>query len=189
MKNYYVLAKSQFVGSNIKDTELRARLKQYNIDARRLSRFTQLALLGALPLKAYIQPNTGIYLGASFNSPSKFNKMFYQLMDNHIPSPLDFMANLNNAATFHLSQQFNSLGNSLFIAVNQQSCLQPFQLAYLDLNSQRTTTALVGWAYESPILSNLEGSYWWLLTSSTEKHQEVLTTTQLADYFKYFCKN
>ena len=83
------------LGNQKDDKSLRQELKTYGVDARRLSRFTQLALLGALPLKAYLAEKSGIYLGSPFNSPSKFNKMFHQLTAQNLPSPLDFMALLD----------------------------------------------------------------------------------------------
>ena len=46
------------------------------LDARRLSRFTQLALLGAIPLKPYIDENTGIYLGSLLTHQASLIKCF-----------------------------------------------------------------------------------------------------------------
>ena len=76
---FYIKQTNQFIANGVDDKTLRMRLKEQGLDARRLSRFTQLALLGAIPLKPYIDEKTGIYLGSLFNSPSKFNKMFHQL--------------------------------------------------------------------------------------------------------------
>ena len=101
---YYIQQIHHFSGNHKDDKSLRQELKTYGVDARRLSRFTQLALLGALPLKAYLAEKSGIYLGSPFNSPSKFDKMFHQLTAQNLPSPLDFMANINNAASFQLAQ-------------------------------------------------------------------------------------
>ena len=50
---YYIQQIHHFSGNHKDDKSLRQELKTYGVDARRLSRFTQLALLGALPLKAY----------------------------------------------------------------------------------------------------------------------------------------
>ncbi|MDO5054164.1 MAG: hypothetical protein Q4D86_02480 [Pasteurella oralis] len=58
---------------------------------------------GALPLKTKVQSDTPLSLASNFSSLSKFNKMFLSLTLQHT-SPLDFMANLNNAATFQLTQ-------------------------------------------------------------------------------------
>lgn len=155
-----IIAKNQFLCEELDDKTLRQQLKAYGLDARRLSRFTMLALLGALPLKSQIAPNTPIYLGSSFSSPSKFNKMFQQLNQHDLPSPLDFMANLNNAATFQLAQALETTGTTLFVAVDEQNVEQPLKLAQLDLATHSAQTALVGWAYESPNSKEIEGSLW-----------------------------
>lgn len=159
---------NQFIVQQIDDKSLRQQLKAQGIEARRLSKFTQLALLGALPLKEYLAPDTCIYLGSSFSSPSKFNKMFQQLNRENIPSPLDFMANLNNAATFQLAHTLGIQGNSVFLAINRHNYLQPLQLALLDLHLKQCESALVGWALESYQAEQSEGSCWWLLSKNTE---------------------
>ena len=44
--------------------------------------------------------------------------MFHQLMEQNLPSPLDFMANINNAATFQLTQTLQTSANSCILAIN-----------------------------------------------------------------------
>ena len=61
---YYIQQIHHFSSNHKDDKSLRQELKTYGVDARRLSRFTQLALLGALPLKAYLAEKSGIYLGS-----------------------------------------------------------------------------------------------------------------------------
>ncbi|WP_293731006.1 hypothetical protein [uncultured Actinobacillus sp.] len=143
------------------DKTLRQQLKSLGVDARRLSRFTQLALLSALSLREHLTQESRFYLGASFNSPSKFFKMFNNLMQENIPSPLDFMANINNAATFQIAQSLNLQGATVFLALEKENVAQLFQLAELDLNAGET--ALIGWVCE-----HLEGnlpdqSIWWVV--------------------------
>ncbi|WP_209434795.1 hypothetical protein [Gallibacterium genomosp. 2] len=161
--NIYLQKYSQFFSQGQSELELRQQLKTSGVDSRRLSKFTQLCLLGALPLKPYINPNTAIYLASPFNSPSKFNKLFSQLMEQDLPSPLDFMANLNNAAVFQIAQQFGIIGNSLFLTTTLQDVKQPLELATLDLMRGDAPQVLVGWGFESAHLSEWEGSCWGLL--------------------------
>ncbi|MDO4698003.1 MAG: beta-ketoacyl synthase chain length factor [Pasteurellaceae bacterium] len=165
MQPIYLLAQHQFLIENADDKSLRQQLKTQGVDARRLSRFSQLALLGALPLQPQISPNTSIYLGSRFASPSKFNKMFQQLNQQDLPSPLDFMANLNNAATFQLAQTLHMHGTTLFLAVNAATLLQPLQLATLELQKAEPAMALVGWAWENPDPNGKHGSHWLLLSN------------------------
>ena len=162
---FYIKQTNQFIANGVDDKTLRLRLKEQGLDARRLSRFTQLALLGAIPLKSYIDENTGIYLGSLFNSPSKFNKMFHQLMEQNLPSPLDFMANINNAATFQLTQTLQTSTNSMFLAVNHQTIWQPLKLALLDLENDEISSALIGWMLEkSEHSEQTEGAVFWLIS-------------------------
>ena len=170
---YFIRQIHQFISNDIDDKTLRQQLKAHGVDARRLSRFTQLALLGALPLKPYLTEKSGIYLGSPFNSPSKFDKMFHQLTAQNLPSPLDFMANINNAATFQLAQTLQIRGNSLFLAVNQHSLWQPLQLALLDLEQQEIPSALVGWVLENDN-GQQEGACFWIVSKDAEGALEKL---------------
>ena len=166
---FYIKQTNQFIANSVDDKTLRLRLKEQGLDARRLSRFTQLALLGAIPLKPYINENTGIYLGSFFNSPSKFDKMFHQLMEQNLPSPLDFMANINNAATFQLTQTLQTSANSVFLAINHQTIWQPLKLALLDLENDEISSALIGWTLEkSEHSEQTEGAVFWLISKNKE---------------------
>ena len=166
---FYIKQTNQFIANGMDDKTLRMRLKEQGLDARRLSRFTQLALLGAIPLKPYIDENTGIYLGSLFNSPSKFDKMFHQLMEQNLPSPLDFMANINNAAIFQLTQTLQTSANSVFLAINRQTIWQPLKLALLDLENDEISSALIGWTLEkSEPIEQTEGAIFWLISKNKE---------------------
>ena len=166
---FYIKQTNQFIANGVDDKTLRLRLKEQGLDARRLSRFTQLALLGAIPLKPYINENTGIYLGSFFNSPSKIDKMFHQLMEQNLPSPLDFMANINNAAIFQLTQTLQTSANSVFLAINHQTIWQPLKLALLDLENGEISSALIGWTLEkSEHSEQTEGAVFWLISKNKE---------------------
>jgi hypothetical protein len=166
---FYIKQTNHFIANGVDDKTLRQQLKEQGLDARRLSRFTQLALLGAIPLKPYIDEKTGVYLGSLFNSPSKFDKMFHQLMEQNLPSPLDFMANINNAATFQLTQTLQTSANSVFLAINHQTIWQPLKLALLDLENDEISSALIGWALEkSEHSEQTEGAVFWLISKNKE---------------------
>ena len=166
---FYIKQTNHFIANGVDDKTLRQQLKEQGLDARRLSRFTQLALLGAIPLKPYIDENTGIYLGSLFNSPSKFDKMFHQLMEQNLPSPLDFMANINNASTFQLTQILQTSANSIFLAINHQTIWQPLKLALLDLENDEISSALIGWTLEkSKHSEQTEGAVFWLISKNKE---------------------
>lgn len=143
------------------DKSLRQQLKALGVDARRLSRFTQLALLGALSLREHLTAESCLYLGSSFNSPSKFFKIFNSLVQDDLPGPLDFMANINNAATFQITQNLNLQGTSIFLALEKENVEQLFQLAELDLDEGQT--ALIGWVCEYLEGNLLDQSIWWVV--------------------------
>lgn len=172
---FYIQHRNAFWGKIQDDKTLRTELKTLNIDARRMSRFSQLVLLGALPLRDILSPDTPIFLGSPFTSPSKFNKMFLQLTEQNFPSPLDFMANLNNSATFLLAQQFQTTAPSLSLAIESCSFWQPLQLALLELETHKQV--LVGWAFEHFAENQSEGSLWWLI--SKEERGKCLTLDKL----------
>ena len=177
---FYIKQTNQFIANDVDDKTLRLQLKEQGLDARRLSRFTQLALLGAIPLKSYIDKNTGIYLGSLFNSPSKFDKMFHQLMTQNLPSPLDFMANINNSATFQLTQTLQTSANSVFLAINHQTIWQPLKLALLDLENNETSSALIGWTLEKSEHSEQdEGAVFWLISKNKEDAERGLALLSL----------
>ena len=177
---FYIKQTNQFIANGVDDKTLRQQLKKQGLDARRLSRFTQLALLGAIPLKPYINENTGIYLGSLFNSPSKFDKMFHQLMEQNLPSPLDFMANINNAATFQLTQILQTSANSIFLAINHQTIWQPLKLALLDLENDEISSALIGWTLEKSEHSEQdEGAVFWLISKNGENSERKLNLFSL----------
>ena len=177
---FYIKQTNQFIANGEDDKTLRQRLKEQGLDARRLSRFTQFALLGAIPLTPYIDGKTGVYLGSLFNSPSKFDKMFHQLMEQNLPSPLDFMANINNASTFQLTQILQTSANSIFLAINHQTIWQPLKLALLDLENDEISSALIGWTLEkSKHSEQTEGAVFWLISKNKENAERRLDLLSL----------
>ena len=163
----YLQATARFIAEPQQpDAELRRLLReQYGIDARRLSRFTLLALLGALPLCQGLPENPAIYLASPFSSPSRMAAMQQKLAACQ-PSPLDFMANLHNAATFQLAQILGSSGNSVFLAADAESCLSPLYAVLNALLAEPGQTVLLGWAYEQSGQDEQEGSVWWKISGS-----------------------
>lgn len=179
----YLQAQSQFC-ENLDDKSLRQNLKSYGIDGRRLSRFTNLALLGILPLREQIPTESVLYLASSFNSPSKFDKMFHSLMSDNLPSPLDFMANLGNATTFQITQSLALSGPSVFVAVDKHTVWHPLWLAFNELSSDTAKTVVVGWAYERCAEDdpNIEGSQWLVLSNQAENAIGSFTLSSLKQF-------
>ena len=152
----YLQATARFIAEPQQpDGELRRLLReQYGIDARRLSRFTLLTLLGASP----------------FSSPSRMAAMQQKLAACQ-PSPLDFMANLHNAATFQLAQILGSSGNSVFLAAYADDYLSPLYAALNEMLAMPQQTVLLGWIYEQAGQGEQEGSVWWQVSGSLPPRQ------------------
>ena len=87
------------------------------------------------------------------------------------PSPLDFMANLHNAATFQLAQILGSSGNSVFLAADAADCLSPLYAVLNALLAEPGQTVLLGWAYEQSGQDEQEGSVWWQVSGSLPPRQ------------------
>lgn len=161
--------------------DLGAALKSRGIDARRSSRFTQLALLGAHDL--VVPAESHIYLASTFHSPGTFLRNFRKLIEHDLPSPLDFMANLHNAAVFHVVQRLGCHGGSLFLAIDAETLWQPLWLGLNQLMQAPDSPVIIGWAYEAPPgQTQSEGSVWWQLGSRREHpHSLALTLAPAGD--------
>lgn len=145
--------------------DVRPALKAHGIDGRRMTRFSQLALLGAAPLQG-----EHLYLASSFHSPGTFLRTFDNLLAHNLPSPLDFIANLHNAAAFQVARQLDIGGTSLFMAVDGETLWQPLWLAVNECLAHPQDRVLVGWAWEAPPGSDArqEGSVWWRISARAE---------------------
>ncbi|MCF7521127.1 hypothetical protein L4G92_03545 [Neisseria sp. ZJ106] len=160
---------------------LRHQLKQYGIDSRRQARFTQLALLGALPLQHRINSQTAVYLSSPYSSPEKFDRAFAAVHQHQTPSPLDFMANTHNAAVFHLAQLWNIQAETLFLSIDTHQHWQPVWLAQNYLAHNPDGQILLGWAFEAGSIGGREGSCWWLLGSKADGALAEIGFTPSAD--------
>ena len=155
--------------SDVDEKSLRAALKaDYGYDGRRLSRFTLNALAAALPIgSVHHSPESGVYLGARFSSPAKFDNMLATLAEGGTPKPFDFTGNIHNAACFHTAQALGLYGPSLFMPVSgaPKSWSQPLLTAWLDLQQGTVAAALAGWCSEQSNLPPQQEGCCWLLLS------------------------
>ncbi|MDO5639618.1 MAG: hypothetical protein Q4G28_07080 [Neisseria sp.] len=165
--------------SDADEKSLRAALKTaHGYDGRRLSRFTLNALAAALPLT--LPPDSGVYLGASFSSPAKFDNMLATIAEGGTPKPFDFIGNIHNAACFQTAQALGLHGPSVFLplAAAPQQWPQPLLAAWLDIRQSSTSTALVGWcSEESSSQAQAEGCCWLVL--SAQQHPDSLAALTL----------
>ena len=146
--------------------------QQSSTDARRLSRLSLIAALGAglLHGQGEIRPDCAVFLGTPFSSPSVFEKMADNVLNHHAAMPFDFIANLHNAPVFHAAQTLGTHGATLAVATERhlETRFHPLLLAAQSLQSGGQ--AAVGWAYEHQTnhADTREGSIWILLEHGAE---------------------
>ena len=173
--------------------------QQSGADARRLSRLSLIAALGAGLLRGQgeIRPDCAVFLGTPFSSPSVFEKMADNVLNHHAAMPFDFIANLHNAPVFHAAQALGTHGATLVVAVdnNIDTCFHPLLLAMQSL--QNGGQAAVGWAYEHQAAhaDTHEGSIWMLLEAGAEQgvpivlNDEVMQADRPSEKPQYYWQN
>ena len=179
---------------------LKQTLKQQSgIDARRLSRLSLIAALGAGQLKEQceIRSDCAVFLGTPFSSPSVFEKMADNVLNHHAAMPFDFIANLHNSPVFHAAQALGTHGATLVEAVdnNIDTCFHPLLLAMQSL--QNSGQAAVGWAYEHQTVhaDTQEGSIWIVLEAGAEQgvpvvlNDEDTQTNRPSEKSQYYWQN
>ena len=146
--------------------------QQSGTDARRLSRLSLIAALGAGLLRGQseIRSDCAVFLGTPFSSPSVFEKMADNVLNHHAAMPFDFIANLHNAPVFHAAQTLGTHGATLAVATERhlETRFHPLLLAAQSLPNGGQ--AAVGWAYEHQAThaDTREGSIWILLEHGAE---------------------
>ncbi len=156
--------------------------QQSGTDARRLSRLSLIAALGAGLLRGQseIRPDCAVFLGTPFSSPSVFEKMADNVLNHHAAMPFDFIANLHNAPVFHAAQTLGTHGATLAVATEHhlETHFHPLLLAAQSLLSGGQ--AAVGWAYEHQAThaDTREGSIWILLEHGAEHGVPVILNTE-----------
>lgn len=146
--------------------------QQSGTDARRLSRLSLIAALGAGLLRGQseIRSDCAVFLGTPFSSPSVFEKMADNVLNHHAAMPFDFIANLHNAPVFHAAQTLGTHGATLAVATERhlETRFHPLLLAAQSLPNGGQ--AAVGWAYEHQAThaDTRAGSIWILLEHGAE---------------------
>ena len=141
--------------------------QQSGADARRLSRLSLIAALGAGLLRGQgeIRPDCAVFLGTPFSSPSVFEKMADNVLNHHAAMPFNFIANLHNAPSFHAAQMLGSSGATVFVPADNRPNRQFYPLLAAALSLHAGGQAAVGWCYEhhAGYPCTREGSVWLLL--------------------------
>ena len=146
----YLQACHQRDFSGCDEKTLRVSLKDHGIDGKRLSRFSLMSLLVAMPLAGQIGADCSIILAAPFSSPRRFLPTFLQHAQDGTPSPLGFAASLHNAPAFQLAQALGSCAGMIFLATDEHNFWQPLWLGINDLLAGSAKQCCINWLYETP---------------------------------------
>jgi hypothetical protein len=149
---------------------------------RRISRFVQLALIGAgRCLKGRTLPaETATYFTSCRGDLEVTVDLLVQLCKHGVPpAPFDFINTVGNSACFHVAKSFGLQGRSMFVTSRHAPLESALRLAAVDMAHDNVQTALVGSAdmCTSPLSAHRErigvdaatpvgeGSHWFLLAA------------------------
>ncbi|GAB1263662.1 beta-ketoacyl synthase chain length factor [Aurantivibrio infirmus] len=167
--------------------DLKSVLKQEcGIVMRRITRMTQLALLGSSRCKGEIKlpKNTGVYFCSCRGDTGVTVDLLDELVKRREPpSPLTFVNSVSNAASFYVAKIFDLHDRSHFITNRFDPIAAALKTAQLDLESGEIQAALVGSVdcCSLPLSDHKrrleidpktvvgEASHWLLLTKAAEK--------------------
>jgi len=181
-------------------------LKDLVVDAigqpiRRISRFIQLALIGAgrctkgIPLPR----DTAIYLASSRGDLEiTIDVMNHVYRDGQAPKPLSFVNTVSNSAAFYVAKCLQLESRSAFASSRYFAFENALQLALIDFQLGVTTSALVG-AVDNTVLPIAthrerleldattplaEGSHWvWLTRDADPTAKHPSTHCQIVDVY------
>lgn len=163
---------------------------------RRIDRYTQLALLGAMRCVANtkLPPSTGLYMGSRFASLSNTIAMHQQMIEQgESPKPAHFINSLSNSAGYYVARNLNLQQRNMFVSRADASLMATLQIAALDIVSANITHALVGIVEEAvlpapqhclrlgvdPKTELGEGSHWLVVTKSSAANDQSMVLGQI----------
>lgn len=114
---------------------------------RRVSRFVQLALIGAGRCVdgTNLEPDTAVYISSCRGDTEVTGELLGDLVKRgEMPGPLTFVNSVSNAACFHVASVMGLKGRSNFVTNYNDAITAAFKSAWIDLLRGETATALVG---------------------------------------------
>lgn len=166
---------------------------------RRVSRFVQLALVGAGRCvgDANLEPNTAVYFSSCRGDTEVTRELLNDLVKRaELPGPLTFVNSVSNAACFHVASVLNLKGRSNFVTNYHDAIAAAFKSAWLDIIRGEISTALVGSvdACALPLSEHREriqakpgtvigeGSHWFLLAAEKDPRPALARLTAIANF-------
>ncbi|GAB1262927.1 hypothetical protein [Aurantivibrio plasticivorans] len=184
--------------------DLKPVLKQYvkNVP-RRLTRFVQLALIGASECAAgrELPEQTGVYFSSCRGDTGVTSQLLDELVrDRHPPAPLNFVNSVSNAACFYVAKVLQLYGRSNFVSNYYEPVVAALTAAQLDLSVTAMPAALVGSVEScssplanhrrrlsvSPERSVAEATNWLLVSSKSRPLTSVFPVLGYVNHIGYF---
>lgn len=118
-----------------------------NDNVRRVTRFVQLALIGAgrCCRDLEISPSTAVYFSSCRGDTEVTSTLLDELVKRkEMPGPVTFVNSVSNAACFHVARALGLQDRSNFVTNRFDPIAAALKTAYIDIVRGETRTALVG---------------------------------------------
>jgi hypothetical protein len=160
---------SQVIDQERELPDLKELVKQStSANVRRVTRFVQLALIGAGRCRRdwSLPTNTAVYLSSCRGDAEVTATLLDDLVRRHeLPSPVTFVNSVSNAACFHVASALGLHERSNFITSRFDPLAAALKSAFIDFHCGEVDTALVG----SVDACSLPMSHHWYRVQATEQ--------------------
>ncbi|MEX1032720.1 MAG: beta-ketoacyl synthase chain length factor [Cellvibrionaceae bacterium] len=159
---------------------------------RRVTRFVQLALIGAGRCceNVEVAPDTGVYFSSCRGDTEVTASLLEDLISRkELPSPVTFVNSVSNAACFHVARALGLHDRNNFVTNRFDPIVAALTTAYVDITRGEIATALVGSvdSASAPLARHRqrlqvntstvigEGSHWMLVASPSDPRKGIGT--------------
>lgn len=166
---------------------------------RRVTRFVQLALIGAgrCCKQVEVLPDTAVYFSSCRGDTEVTATLVRDLIGRQeLPSPLTFVNSVSNAACFHVAKALALDDRSNFVTNRFDPIVAALKTAYLDILRGETRTALVGSvdACALPLSEHRErtqvdgetmlgeGSHWLLVAAESDPRPALASISAIRNF-------
>lgn len=168
------------------------------VPVRRVTRFVQLALIGAgrCCRGIDVSPDTAVYVSSCRGDTEVTAGLLRDLIGrNEPPSPVTFVNSVSNAACFHVARALALHGRSNFVTNRYDPITAALKTAYVDIARGETRTALVGSvdACSTPLAEHRqrtqvaegvvigEGSHWLLVAGESDPRPALASISSIVN--------
>ncbi len=126
---------------------LRALAKQLNTQTPRLvTRYVELAVLGAQQIKRPLAPSTRLYVATGMGEIVTVDALYHQIVppQSEMIMPAKFASSGNNMAAFFVARQMGFMARNMTLSQEELSFEQTLRIVVDDLGADAMRSALVG---------------------------------------------